>query len=157
MSLLPLFQWMEGTAVGDAIGSSNVLSAALQIVHLLGMALLVGAIMSIDLRLLSRDMRRQSLVRIAEQLAPLTWVGLAVMLLTGSLLLTAQALRFYHNRLFWLKLALLSLAVVFHFTIHVKVTSEFTSVTPTGAKLVAWLSLTLWIGTALAGKAMDFY
>ena len=157
MSLLPLFQWMDGTAVGDAIGSSNVLSATLQIVHLLGMALLVGTVMSIDLRLLGRDVRRQSLVRIAEQLAPLTWVGLAVMLLTGSLLLTAQALRFYHNRLFWLKLALLLLAVVFHFTIHVKVTSETTSVTPAGARLVAWLSLTLWIGTGIAGKAMDFY
>jgi hypothetical protein len=154
-SLLPAFEWLQGTHIGETIRHSAALIALLEIVHLIGLALLFGTILMVDLSLLGRGIGRQPVSRIARELRNWTIAGLAIMLASGPLILTSEAVRCYKTPAFWVKMALLALAITFHFTIHRRVVQA----DPPGAsaKAVARVSLALWFGVALAGKGIAIF
>jgi len=156
MSLLPFFQWLDQTDVSAMLRNSLVLYTTIEIIHLLGLALLVGTILIVDVGLLGFGMRRQPVSQVARGLARWTWGGLVVMALTGPLLLSSQALKCYNSRVFWTKMALLILAVLFHFSVHRKAISDGSHIGPTRARLTGGLSLTLWVATAVAAKWVEF-
>lgn len=157
MSVFALFQWLDHTPIGEALRTNRVLFPLVSSIHLLGLALLVGTILVVDLGLLGIGMRRQPVSRIAAQLKPLTWIGLASMLITGPTLLTGEAIKMYCNWAFWIKLVFVALAIAFYCTVHRKATSEETSITPAGAKSVAIISLALWICAGLAAKSINAF
>ena len=102
-------------------------------------------------------MRRQPVSRVAAQLEPFTWTGLAIMLITGPTLLTGEAITMYCNWAFWIKLAFVVLAIAFYFTVHRKATSSAAAITPTRAKSVGMISLALWICAGLAAKSINAF
>ena len=155
--LLPVFEWLQHTYLGDTIRHSAALIALLEIVHLIGLALLLGTILMVDLSLLGHGIGRQPVARIARELGRWTMAGLAIMLISGPLLLSSEAERCYKTPAFWVKMALLAIAIAFHFTIHRRVTQAEPPVPPPNAALVASLSLALWIGVALAGKGIAIF
>ena len=157
MSIFPLFQWLDQTPVGEALRTNRVLFPLVSSFHLLGLALLVGTILIVDLGLLGIGMRRQPVARVASQLKPLTWTGLAVMLITGPILLTGEAIKLYCNLAFWVKLVFVVLAIVFYSTVHRKAVSDRVSLTPSGAKSVGIVSLALWICAGLAAKSISAF
>ena len=85
-------------------------------------------------------------------------IGLGVMVVTGILLFLSGALRYYGSGPFFVKMILFALAVLFHFTIYRRLvtTSDSTSDFHPGAKLAACVSLALWFGVGLAGRAIAF-
>ena len=157
MSIFSLFQWLDHTPLGEALRSNRVLFPLVSAIHLLGLALLVGTILVVDLGLVGAGMRRQPISRVAGQLEPLTWTGLAVMLITGPMLLTGEAIKLYCNWAFWIKLAFVVLAIAFYFTVHRKATSDGSRITPARAKSVGIVSLTLWICAGLAAKSINAF
>ena len=124
-------------------------------VHLLGLVLLFGTVILIDLRLLGLGMRRQSVSRLAEEVAPWTRLGIGTMLLTGIPLFLLEAVKCYQNDAFWLKMEFLLPALIFHFTVYRKVTSS-DKIRPLWAKITACLSLALWFGVGFGGRAIAF-
>ena len=152
-SLLPAFEWLQQTYLGETIRHSAALIALLEIVHLIGLALLIGTILMVDLSLLGLGIRGQPASRVARELKLFTVLGLTIMLASGPLILCSEAVRCYKTPAFWVKMALLAIAIAFHFTIHRRVTlAEHAH-----ARLVAVLSLTLWFGVALAGKGIAIF
>jgi hypothetical protein len=154
-SLLPAFEWLQGTHIGETIRHSAALIALLEIVHLIGLAVLIGTILMVDLSLLGRGIGGQPASRIALELRKWTIAGLAIMLASGPLILTSEAVRCYKTPAFWVKMALLAIAIAFHFTVHRRVALA----DPPGAsaKAVARVSLALWFGVALAGKGIAIF
>jgi len=140
--------------VGQAIQHSASLIALLESIHLIGLTLLLGSILMVDLTLLGFGIGRAPASRIASELRGWTAAGLGIMLVSGPLLLTSEAIRCYKNPAFWTKMALLAIAVIFHFTVHQKVVSKEPQASRYGAALTACLSLALWTSVALAGKAI---
>ncbi len=69
-----------------------------------------------------RHQRRHPVSRVARELAPWTWAGLAIMFATGPLNLASEAQRCYDSSFFWIKMGLIVMAVTFHFTVHRRVT-----------------------------------
>src|ERR1700722_1597944 len=121
MSLLHLFRWFDGTTIGAGIRNSTYWFPAIEVVHLLGLALLYGCVIVVNLRLLGFGLRRQSVTRVASDVTPyLTW-GVFIMLATGIPLFLSEALKCYGNIAFWLKMGFLVTAIVFQFTIHRKI------------------------------------
>lgn len=153
MFLLPFFEWLDRTQMGDALRNSVPLYTTVEIIHLLGVALLVGTILIVDVGLMGVGMRRQPISQIAKGLAPFTWAGFAVMAVTGPLLLSSQALKCYDSRVFWVKIALLLSALVFHFTLHRTATAEDSRM---NGKIAGAVSLLLWTATAAAAKWVEF-
>jgi hypothetical protein len=156
-SLYPLFDWFEHSLLGRTMSNSSVLIALAQIVHLLGMTLLIGTILTVDLTLLGFGMRRYSAARVAGDLAPWTSIGLAIVLLSGPLVLSSEALKCYDASFFWIKMAVLAAALLFHFTVHRRVALAEPPVSPFRAGMVACVSLSLWVGVALAAKFIGIF
>ena len=157
MSLLPFFEWCENTAVGDAIRSSLWLFPVIESVHLLMLALIGGAVLILDLRLLGLVFRRQPVARVARDTQPWLIVSLAVMLPTGLLLFLSESKKCYYSDAFWAKMAALALAMLFTFTVRRKVAAAGEKrVRGIWLKLVALVSLALWSTVGAAGRWIGF-
>jgi uncharacterized membrane protein len=127
----------------------SLLFPVIQSIHLTGIALLVGAIVIMDLRLLGYALRRYDVAEIRRRFAPWTRAGLVIMLTTGPVLFSSDVTRYSRNPAFLFKMAVLFVALVFHFTLHQRAERR--------GKLVAIVSIALWTCVVLGGRAIaDF-
>jgi hypothetical protein len=157
MWLCPFFQWMQDSALTDVLSNSRILLPLLEILHLLGLTVGLGTIVMVDFGLLGIGMRRQPAVRIAQQLAPYTWGGIALLMVTGPPLMVAEARKMYMNDMFPIKMLILAATLIFHFTVYRRAMSAPTDPAAWRAKLIGGLSLTLWLGTGFAAKLMEIF
>src|SRR5438128_2351648 len=145
MDLLHFFRWLGSLPVANTINESEWLFPAIESIHITGLAFLVGAIAIVDFRLLGLALRDRPVSQIAADLRPWIWAGIAIMLTTGPLMLSAEPERGYQNPAFYFKMSCLLLALVTHFTILRRATrSDRASATTPGGMLAACLSLALW-------------
>jgi len=155
MLLLPWFKWFQDTSIGSAIRTSTYWFPFIEVVHLLGLVVLLGPILLVDLRLLGFGRSRLPVPRVVRAVAPLLLAGIATMLATGLLLLSAEAIKCYDNPAFWFKMYFLAGALLFHSTIYFPVAFS----TPPGraiSKITGAVSLILWFGVALGGRVIAF-
>jgi hypothetical protein len=158
MSLLPFFRWCDGTWISVAIRDSRFLFPIIETFHLLGITMLLGILLLLNVRLFNLGMRRQSIDLLAGQLAPWTLGSLGLILISGTLLFLSEALKCYDSGPFQLKMLLLFLAILFQFAVYRPFTMSGKAViTPFRGRLVASLSLMLWFGVGLAGRAIGFF
>ena len=109
-------------------------------IHVIGLAAFMGTVVLEDLRTLGLNLPD------TRQLKPWAHAGLAVMLLTGAAMFFSDTTRYLRNPAFHVKVALLVLALVAHFTLHRR-----------GTRFAAVLSLALWTCVVLAARAIaDF-
>ncbi len=157
MSLLDLFQWFEYSSLLVAMRSSPWLFPVIATIHLLGLAVLGGAVLIVDLRLLGLGLSRQPPAQLARDAEPLLLGSLLVMLLTGPLLFMCFATKYYYLTAFWVKLASLFLAVVFTFTIrHRVITGGETKMRAIWSRPTALVSVSLWTSVVLTGRLIGF-
>jgi uncharacterized membrane protein len=155
--LLPFFQWCESTALGTAIRMSPWAFAVIESVHLLGLAVIGGAVLLVDLRMLGFGLTNQRIAELARAVFPWLVGSLVVMLLTGVGLFLSEPLKCYDSRAFWVKMISLGLAMLFTFSIRRRVTmADETRVRPIWFKLVALVSLALWFGVGGGGRWIGF-
>jgi hypothetical protein len=148
--LLPLFEWMQSLAV---YGGSIYLGPALNIVHLMAMVVFLGAMLIVDLRLLGAGLKRQPTAAVARDAQPWLLGGLAVLVLTGIPATMATATLHYENSIFWLKMYLLALGLVFTFTVRRQVAfAEEGRVPPAAKKVVGLVSIGTWLGVAALAR-----
>ncbi len=157
MNMLPFFQWVETTAVGQAISQSPWAFAMIESVHLLALAVIGGAVLMLDLRLLGLGLRDQPIERVARDAQPWLVGSLIVMLVTGVLLFSSEPIKCYHSTPFWVKMTSLALAMIFAFTVRRKVALAHEGrVKPIWLKVVAAVSLVLWFGVGAGGRWIGF-
>jgi hypothetical protein len=155
--LLPYFQWLETSAASRAISTSSWAFAVVESVHLLALAVIGGAVLMLDLRLLGFGLRRQSIREVAREAQPWLVGSLVVMLLTGVVLFVSEPIKCYYSTPFWVKMTSLALAMLFTFTVRRRMTlADEAAVRPAVYKLVALVSLTLWFGVGAGGRWIGF-
>ena len=156
-SLLPLFQAVESSPVGQAIKMSSWAFAVIESIHLLALAVIGGAVLIVDLRLLGFGLRRQSVVEVVRDAQPILIASLITMIVTGFALFASEAVKCYYSNPFWVKMGCLLLATIFTFTVKRKVTlADETRVRPVWFRLVAVVSLALWLGVGAGGRWIGF-
>jgi len=144
--LLPFFEWMEGLAV---YGPSIYLGPAVNIVHLTAMVVFLGSLLIVDLRLLGAGLTQQPTATVARDAQPWLLGGLAILTLTGIPAVMATATLQYNNSVFWVKMYLLLIALIYTFTVRRKV-----AFAPDGRfgggtlKMVGLLSIVMWLSVA---------
>ena len=123
-------------------------------IHLMGLALIGGAVLLVDLRLLGLGMRNQPLPQIARYAERWFVVSLAILLPTGIVqFMCFAATKYYYMKAFWIKMAALVLALLFTFAVRRRVVmADETRMSPPRNKLVAGVSLALWGTVAVAGR-----
>src|SRR3954462_7420028 len=102
--LLPFFQWCENTNVASAIRDSVWLFPVVEAVHLVALAMIGGAVLMVDLRLLGWTLSRESATHVARNAQPWFMGSLAVMLVSGVFLFSSEAVKCYYNPPFWAKM-----------------------------------------------------
>jgi hypothetical protein len=153
---LSFFQWSENSWVGHAIKASRWSFAIVETIHIIGIGMLLGAVLVIDLRMLGFGMKRQSVAQLSRELTPWIWGALLVMILTGIPLFLSEAVKLSVSAPFFWKMVLLLVVLLFHFTVHSKATSRNAEDGAWLGKMAACLSLVSWLGVALAGRAIAF-
>jgi hypothetical protein len=157
MNLVPLFEWIEATRAGAALRDSYWLFPAVESIHLLGLCVIGGAILIVNMRLLGLGLRTQSAVQINRDVRPFMIWSLAVMLTSGYLLFASEATKCYTHGAFWVKMACLALAITFTFTLQNRaVEIEDRQAGTTQAKLTAITTVLLWTGVGIAGRWIGF-
>jgi len=146
---------LGNSALGHAMQTSKWGFALVEMVHLIALALLGGAVLIVDLRLLGLILKGQSARLIGRDLSRILIGSLVVMILTGIALLSEEAGKCYFSPAFRWKMALLAVAVLFYFTMHRKALLRTDHGRPTPwARTTALISLTLWLGVGIAGRAI---
>jgi len=153
------FDWIEHTGHGTMIRDSIWQFAAIEAVHLLALAVIGGAVLIVDLRLLGWTLRRQPVKQIARDAEPFLIGSLFMMLLTGYLLMASLAAsKYYVNLAFQLKMVFLLLAILFTFTVRRwLIYKDDEQISPGMAKVVAIVSVLLWSGVGIMGRGIGFY
>ena len=149
------FEWIEHSRIGEFMRGSRVVFPVFEILHLLGLALFAGTLLLTDLGLLGVAMRRQPVNQVASALAPWTWRGFALLMITGPFMFSAQAAKWHDNPVFWIKMFLLMIAAIFQWSVRARITVDLSG-DPGQAKLIGGLSLVLWISIGLLSKMMEF-
>ena len=153
MSLLPFFTWCENSPLGESIRASLWLFPVVESVHLLALSVIGGTVLLVSLRLLGWGMRRQSAAQLWHETRPWLWGGLLVMLASGLILFTSEAVKLYYSDAFWVKMTALLLATAFTFTVvrRVALAGETRWSQPAGL-----ISLLLWFCVGAAGRWIGF-
>ncbi len=161
MSLGALCKWLETSQVGFAVSQSPWMFPAIETVHVIALALVVGSIAVLDLRLLDRSWRVRSVTELTLEVLPWTWASFVVAATSGFLMFTSAATKYAHDIPFRLKIVLLVLAgvnmlVFHHFTYRTVTAWDRDMPTPPAAKIAGGLSLFFWIGVVACGRWVGF-
>jgi hypothetical protein len=151
MSLLPFFEWLATTRLSEAVSASVWAFAVVEMFHLLALTMLGGTVLILNLRLLGLRLQRRPVEEVARELSPYALASLAVLIVSGALLLIDGPLRYYSNGAFRIKMLLLTLAAIFSFTLHRRAIRSGNN-----ARVAAIISLMLWLSVGLAGRAIGF-
>jgi uncharacterized membrane protein len=127
-------------------------AAVLEIIHYFSMFILVGSMIIVDLRVLGLVGRRQDATLLADRLFPWMWISLLFNFLSGFIMFAGSATSYYHNDIFYDKVIVVLLAIAASITVQQKLRRWNQSpAMPAWAKLIAVLSIGLWIGAIIAG------
>ncbi|HEY1253937.1 MAG TPA: DUF6644 family protein [Terracidiphilus sp.] len=146
---------LGNSALGHAMQTSKWGFALVEMVHLIALAVLGGAVLIVDLRLLGLILKGQSARLIGRDLSRILIGSLIVMIVTGIALLSEEAGKCYFSPAFRWKMALLAAAVLFYFTLHRRALLHTDFGAPNlWSRAAAVVSLTLWLGIGIAGRAI---
>jgi hypothetical protein len=154
MDLYGLLDWFGRTAVGVGIRQSLWMFPVIEAVHLVAFALLAGALLMLDLRLLGVGLTAQTPSTVECHTRPWLIAGLGGMVVTGALLFLSETIKLYGKEAFWLKMTALAAALVFTFTLRNPAARR--DIGGGAAKVLALISMALWLTVAAAGRWVGF-
>jgi len=162
MTLLDLCQWLYAAPASTALRESDVVFPLIESVHVLAISLIVGTIVTVDLRVGGIILRGEPLTRVTRALLPYTWYGFALMVMTGLPLFAAEAAKLYANPAFRVKLLLLGLAglnaAFFHRTAQRSLHDwDRRGAASIQARVIAGVSVVLWSGIIVSGRLIAVF
>lgn len=158
MQSLDLFcTWLAATPLSQTIQSIEWVIPAVQTVHILAVAAVMASVLMIDLRLMGLGARDQTIMAVAKRFLPFVWWPLPILLATGSTLIVAEPARALENPVFYLKMGLLLAAAGITLICQIPLARnaafwELSSRRRWAARLIASVSLPLWVAVIFAGR-----
>jgi hypothetical protein len=144
----------EHSGLGHAARSTGWLYPLANLVHVLGAALVVGAIATFDIQIL-RSVRGAAIV--SHTAIPIAIAGLLLHAASGVVLLSAEASTLVKNPAFQFKMAMLTFALANVTLFHWRFGRALKSGAPLdGAQTFAAVSLASWILVLLAGRSIAY-
>lgn len=152
-------EWVENSSLGllmlDSIWAYPIVLAT----HAVGMSIVVGTIIIIDLRVLGYA----SQVRLTSfnNVLIATWFGAILNFLSGVALFTVDPEHFLYHPIFWTKIGLVIAGLLFVYLLlrELKASGQDSSErfeSSRKAKTIASLSMLLWLGAIVAGRLIAY-
>lgn len=151
--MLSLCHWIDRSSFFMAMNSSTPMSVFLEVAHYFSLFMIVGSMALVDLRILGLAGTSQKLTDMSEDLLPWMWIGVVVNALSGVAMFTGEATAYYLSGPFRFKMLLVLVAIALGIFINQNAPKWGREATiSTGVKIVALVSMVLWIVTILAGN-----
>jgi len=131
--------------VGVWMQNSSYAFEVAEMFHLLALAGLGGGVLIINLRVLGVGLKSEPAARLVKGLMPYLTGCLVTMVASGLMLVAAEPMKCYYNTAFRVKMPLLLCAVGFSVLVQRRLLRW---------KIVAVISLLMWVGVGLAGRAI---
>jgi hypothetical protein len=149
-------KWLAATSLSHTIQTVTWIIPTLQTIHILCVAIVFSSAVLVDLRIFRLFERDEPLAEVMRRFLPPIWPVLVILLLTGSLLIIGEPRRSLVNTAFYLKMALLIVAIVLTAALQRTVLAspgafENRSRRLAG-QLLATVSVLVWCGILFAGR-----
>lgn len=144
---------LGGSALAQWLRFSRWSYAAVNTAHVLGIVLLVGAILPLNLRLIGlwRSVPLEPLTRV---LIPVATTGLVLAMATGALLFITRATEYAALDLFFVKLALIATGAIHALSVHLG--SGIENASRSRLRLAGATSLSIWLAAMVSGRMLAF-
>lgn len=154
-----LFDWMTSTWINAVVMDYPWTWVTLETLHFLGLCLLIGTVLVMDLRLIG--FQRVIPLDAVHNLMPVAIIGFAINAITGLGFLFGDPKMYAANYAFWVKMVLVLLAglnfLLFIFKIEPSLAKLGPSeATPAAAKAVGAASLVFWFGVLTYGRLLPY-
>jgi hypothetical protein len=156
-----LLTWLDASPLAEEIRISLWLFPALEIAHVAAIALVLGSLARVDLRLVGLASRNRAITEISREMLPWTWVGFVLATIFGVLLFVGQPIRYVEVAFFDAKMILILLAglnmLAFEYLTRRGVGRWDRAPTPPfQVRLAGALSLAFWISVVICGRLIGF-
>jgi hypothetical protein len=153
MYFLPFFDWSQRTPLALAIRDSIWAAPVIDILHVIGLAMVFGPVLIVNLRLLGLAFAKQPAGDIADAVRPWFWRGLALSFATGLCFFVANAIKAYNAPPFYFKMAMLGVGLMLQTTLIPSATRWRSAC----ARVAAVVSMVVWIAIPVAGFWIELY
>jgi hypothetical protein len=120
-----------------------------EVAHILSLAVGIGLIALVDLRLLGMGLSGSSPARLARATTLVSLVGLIIAVTSGLMILSTDPIRYIAHPTMRLKLVLVPIALAFNYTIRARIVRG--GYLPAVGRSVAVVSLMLWVSIVFSG------
>jgi hypothetical protein len=149
--------WLAATELSHTIQTTGWIIPTLQTIHILSVATVFSAAILVDLRIWRLIERDEPLPEVARRFLPTIWPVLLILLATGSLLIVGEPRRSLLNSTFYLKMALLALAILLTAGLQRSISSspnfwDGDRWRRMAGRLAATVSILVWCGILFAGR-----
>ena len=151
---------LEESAISFVIRDSTWLYPLANLAHIYGLALVLGTIIALDLRLLGAGRRVVTAEALSRFLTPITVVGLVLSIASGLVLFTADASAIAVNAVFFNKMVLLVLGLLNAWLFRRlwwRELPQWDIRPPLIGRLQALASIAIWLLLATAGRLIAYF
>jgi hypothetical protein len=154
-------QWLQALPLSVFIHKTAWAFTAVEVIHVFAIALMIGTIMIVDLRLLGLGSKKRPFTEFSRLLLPFTWVAFAIAVIAGALLFISRPLEYFGSAVFWIKMVLIALAGInmaaFEFiTVRGVKEWDLSPTPPLAARLAGGISITCWLLVLFCGRLIGF-
>lgn len=148
-----MWEALEQVGWVKTLGTTGWMYASVSVAHYLFMFWCIGSIAVVDLRVMGVAARNRNAEELSRQLFPWAWTGFALAMVSGFLMFATAAGDWAPSPGFHIKLTLIAVSVLFAAIIQYSVPKwSRAAEIPTAAKVIALISLLLWIATILSAS-----
>jgi hypothetical protein len=152
--------WLRATPLSLAIATHDWVIPAVQSLHIVTIAVLMGSVLVINLRLLNLIERGQALRALMDHYLPVVAVSILVLAITGAILILGEPTRALFRMTFWLKMGLVAVASLLTWGLSRLSRSPAALAGGAGTGLAlksgAVLALLLWTAIIFAGRWIGY-
>jgi len=148
-----MWESIEQTPWVQTLSMTGWMYVSVSVVHYLTMFWFIGSVAVVDLRVMGVAAQKRGLTDVADLLFPWAWIGFSLAIVSGFLMFLTDAGDWAPDPVFHVKLAMIAISVVFVVIVQrgVPKWAQAPQI-PTSAKLIALISLLLWIATMLSAS-----
>jgi hypothetical protein len=150
--MLPLAEWINSLALTESLREVAWFGAMVNVMHLLALVVFAGALLIVDLRLMGGGLSRQPLPEVARHAQPWLKWGFLGLVVTGLPQLMLAPVKEYYSGLFWFKMEVMFVAIIFTFVVRPRLVQLEESRLRIWGKLAGLASIALWSGVAIPAR-----
>lgn len=149
--------WLASTDLSQIIVTNFWMIPTIQSVHIVAIGILVGSLFMIDMRILGVLSGDQPITAVNKRFGPWIWGAIAVLLVSGLLLVVGEPARELLSFSFWAKMALLLVGIAFvvAFQLHLRANEsrwETTLAAAPATRVLAVISILIWVAIIFLGR-----